>query len=306
MLPSALRIEKTQYAAGAELASLGIDPAVDVLDADPLRSFDAVHQLNRNRRIVEKNHRTDQQLAQQLDDLGHAFGTRRREAPTALEQVAINRRQLSAGEFGYRPHHTPGLFQQAQFAALVVAKLLRQLLGGTSHGQLLGLQPDAGEPPLVQRRQIAPAMAQRRLGIGRGRQDDLGVAQVEQAFLAATLEHVLGQGQVATPGRDRRLDLTTLHPGQVAHRDVGQLRQALDHHGMSCDAAAITLPGFGVSRGVDYRPATLAPALKSVEHQPLCASSVTCGKCQKASRTARSEKRSRKRSSIISAHCRRC
>ncbi|MNY06063.1 hypothetical protein D3C86_1388050 [compost metagenome] len=187
MLPGALGIEETQHTARAELASLGIDSAVDVLDADPLRSFDAVHQLNRNRRIVEENHRADQQLAQQLDDLGHAFGTRRREAPAALEQVAVNRRQLSAGKFGHRPHHATGLFQQAQFAALVIAKFFRQFFGCAGHGQLFGLQLDASETAFVQRRQVPRAMAQRRLGIGSGRQDDLGVAQVEQTFLAATL-----------------------------------------------------------------------------------------------------------------------
>ena len=94
-------------------------------------------------------------------------------------------------------------------------------------------------------------MTQRGLGIGGGRQNDLGIAEVEQALFTVALEHVLGQGQVATPGRDRGLDFAVLLPGQVTHRDVGQLRQPLDHHGMSGDAAAITLPGLGVGRGVD-------------------------------------------------------
>ncbi|MNX95739.1 hypothetical protein D3C86_1280260 [compost metagenome] len=262
--------------------------------------------MNGDRRIVEKNHRSDQQLAQQLDDLGHTLGTGRRKAPAALEQVAINRRQLATGKLGHRPHRATRFLQQTQFTALVVAKFLRQFFRRAGHGQLFGLQLDAGETAFVQRRQITTTVTQWSLGLFSGRQNDLRIAEVEQALFAVTLEHVFGQGKVASPGRDRCLDFAVLLPGQVTHRDIGQLRQTLDHHWMGRDAAAITLPGLGVSRGIGYRPATFAPALKSVEHQPLGASSITCGKCQKASRTARSEKRSRKRSSISSAHWRRC
>src|SRR5471032_793572 len=145
-------------------------------------------------------------------------------------------------------------------------------------------------------------MTQRRLRIRSSRQDQLGIAKVEQAFFSAAFEYVLGQGQIAAPGRNGGFDVAVLFPGQVAYRDAGQLRQTLDHQRVRRDAAAKTLPGLCISPGVNHRPATFAPALKSVEHQALDARSVTCGKCQKASRTARSEKRSRKRSCISSAH----
>ncbi|MNH10121.1 hypothetical protein D3C79_695890 [compost metagenome] len=67
------------------------------------------------------------------------------------------------------------------------------------HGQLLGLCLEAGKTTLIQLGQVTRGMAQRRAGIGGGRQDDLGIAQVEQALLARALEHVLGQRQVAPP-----------------------------------------------------------------------------------------------------------
>ncbi|MNV74210.1 hypothetical protein D3C71_1674110 [compost metagenome] len=148
-------------------------------------------------------------------------------------------------------------------------------------------------------------MTQHSLGIGCRRQDQLGIAQIEQALLAVTLEHILGQCQITPPGRDRRFQLAALLPGQVTHRDTGQMSQTLDHQRMSRDTATKALPGIAVGRRIDNGPATLAPALKSVEHQALAVSSMTCGRRQNASRTARSEKRSRKRSSIISAHIRR-
>ncbi|MNL04680.1 hypothetical protein D3C87_1252550 [compost metagenome] len=302
MLPGALRIDEAQYATGAEFAGFGINAAVDVLDADPFRRFDAVHQLNRNRRIVEEDHRTDQQLAQQFEDFGHARSAGGREPPTTLEQITVDRRQFSAGKFADRTHHTARLFQQTQFAALVVAKLLRQLFRGTGHGQLFCLQLHAAEAGFVECRQVACTMAQRSLNISGGRQNQLGIAEIEQAFFAVALEHILGQRHIAAPGRDRGLDFALLLPGQVSHRDAGKIRQTFDHQRVSRDASAKLLPGFCVGRGVNGRPATFAPALKSVEHQPLGARSVTCGRRQKVSRTARSEKRSRKRSSIISAH----
>lgn len=80
-------------------------------------------------------------------------------------------------------------------------------------------------------------MAQHGLGIGGGRQNQFGIAEVKQTFLAMPLEHVLGQGQVAAPGRDRCLQLAALFPRQVTHRDAGQVSQALDHQRVSRDAA---------------------------------------------------------------------
>ena len=61
-------------------------------------------------------------------------------------------------------------------------------------------------------------MAEGDAGIVGHRQDQFGVAQVVQALLAAPLEHVLGQRQVAAPGRDRRNQFASALPTQVTHR----------------------------------------------------------------------------------------
>ncbi|MNG41704.1 hypothetical protein D3C84_1310640 [compost metagenome] len=53
-------------------------------------------------------------------------------------------------------------------------------------------------------------MAQRRTDIHSSGQDDLGVAQVEQPFLAGALEHILGQRQMPPPGWDRCFQLAIL------------------------------------------------------------------------------------------------
>ncbi len=129
-------------------------------------------------------------------------------------------------------------------------------------------------------------MAQRRIGIGCRRQDQLGIAQIKQAFFTVTFEHVLGQGHVTAPDRNCSFELAILLPGQITHRDTRQLGQTLDYQRMRRNTAAKTLPGVGVSRSIDNAPATLAPALKSIEHQDSAVRSVTCGRCQNVSRTA--------------------
>ena len=129
-------------------------------------------------------------------------------------------------------------------------------------------------------------MTQRCRRIGSRRQNQLGIAQIEQAFFAMTLEHVLGQGQIAPPGRDSRFQLAALLPGQITHRYASQLCQTLDHHRMGGDTAAKPLPGIGISGRINSAPAALAPALKSIEHQDSAVRSVTCAKCQKVLRTA--------------------
>ncbi|MNE33410.1 hypothetical protein D3C80_1270770 [compost metagenome] len=149
-------------------------------------------------------------------------------------------------------------------------------------------------------------MAQRRAGIGGGRQDDLGIAQVEQALLARALEHVLGQRQVAPPSRNRRFQLAVLQPTQVAHGDLRQLSQLLDHPRMGGNAATKPRPSLGIRLGVDDLPAALAEGLNTIEHHAFATKARTCGSCQKASRTAESEKRWCRRCSMCSAHASRC
>ncbi|MNG01982.1 hypothetical protein D3C84_849850 [compost metagenome] len=139
MFPGTLGVEEAQHAARAECPGFRVDAAIDVFDADPLGRYDAVHQLDGNRCIVEENHRADQQLAQQFDDLSHALGAGRWKAPAALEQVAVNGGQLAAGKLRNRSNHTTRLFQQAEFTALVIAKLFRQLFRRAGHCQLFGL-----------------------------------------------------------------------------------------------------------------------------------------------------------------------
>ncbi|MNN23852.1 hypothetical protein D3C81_1372620 [compost metagenome] len=177
---------------------------------------------------------------------------------------------------------------------------------GAGHGQLLGLRLEAGKTTLVQLGQVTRAMAQRRAGIGGGRQNDLGIAQVEQAFLARAFEHVLGQRQVAPPSRDCRLQLAALQPTQVAHGNLRQLGQLLDHLRMRGNAATKTRPRLGIGLGVDNLPTALAEGLNTIKHHACATTLRTCGSCQKASRTAGSEKRWCRRCSMCSAHTSRC
>ena len=276
-------IEKAQYATGAEISGLRVNAAVDVLNADPLRGFNPVHQLDGNRRVVKEYDRTDQQLTQQLDHVGHALGARGHKTPAAQEQIAVNGRQFSAGKVRHRAHHTARLFQQTQFAALVVTEFFREFFRRAGHRQLFGLLDQRTETAFIELRQVTPTVTQGHVGPVGSRQNDLGITEVKQAFFAVALEHVLGQSQVAAPGRNRGFHFAILLPGQVAHRDTRQLSQTLNHHRVRGHAATKALPGLCVNRRVNNAPAALTPALEIIEHQAPAVRSVTCGNCQNRS-----------------------
>ena len=109
--------------------------------------------------------------------------------------------------------------------------------------------------------------------------------------------------------RERAIPQPGLHArsawAQVRHT-LGHLGQLREHQRVGRHTAAKALPGVGVGRRIDHAPAALTPALYIIEHQACPVSSTTWGRCQKVSRTAVSEKRSRRRSSMRSAQAWRC
>ncbi|MNN11310.1 hypothetical protein D3C81_1242640 [compost metagenome] len=129
-------------------------------------------------------------------------------------------------------------------------------------------------------------MAQGCGGIASAWQNDLCIAQVKQAFLAGTLEHVLGQRQMTPPGRNASLQLACLMPAQVTHGYLRQVRQLLDHQRVRGNAATEACPRLGVGGSVDHLPTALTQNLNMIEHHLRTTSALTCGSCQKASRTA--------------------
>lgn len=153
----------------------------------------------------------------------------------------------------------------------------------------------------MQRRQVTSPMAEGDAGIVGHRQDQFGVAQVVQALLAAPLEHVLGQRQVAAPGRDRRNQFASALPTQVTHRDSGHFGELLDHQRVGRDAAAETLPGLGVGQRIHFAPTAFAEGAQPVQHADSEAKPAIVGRRQNSRRTAASEKRVSRRSSMSRA-----
>src|SRR5690606_12209824 len=149
---------------------------------------------------------------------------------------------------------------------LVVAEFLRVLLRLTRQCQTFWLLTKRADTARIEFGYIAHALAYRDARLLGHRQDDLGIAQVEQAALAGLFQNILGERQVPAPAWDCGDPFTLPLPSQVAHRNVRKTRQTLDDVRMRGDTPPIALPDFGVGRRIDYAPATLAPTLEELQH----------------------------------------
>ena len=268
--PGLLRVDEAEHAAGAEVAILRRYTAVDVFDADPFGRLDPVENLDRHRLAVQAHQRAAHEFAHQAEHLGQPRLARHLELPAALEQVGIDARLFLRAQLAHRLQYAARLFQQALLAALVVAELLREIGRSTVHRQLFGLFAGIADLLAIQLGEVAHPVAQLDARTVGDRQDDLGIAQVEQGLLARALEHVLGQRQVAAPGRHGGAQLIALEPAEVAHRNTGQAGEALDYLRVGGDAAAEALPGGGIVRRRDGRPAALAEDSQTVQHAGDC------------------------------------
>src|SRR5258706_4331530 len=92
LFPSRLGIDEGEHTSRAEVARLRIDPAVDVLDADPVWRLDPVENLDGDGRVIEKHDRAGHELAHKGENLSETLLAPRLGRPAALEQIRVESR----------------------------------------------------------------------------------------------------------------------------------------------------------------------------------------------------------------------
>src|SRR5690606_24962665 len=113
------------------------------------------------------------------------------EIPAPLKQIGIHSRLLCWREVEHGTQHPASLFEQTLFAALVIAELLRILFRLACQRQAFRLLTQRTDGARIELGDIAHTLTHWHTDLLGYRQDDFGIAQIEQAALAGLLQHIL-------------------------------------------------------------------------------------------------------------------